>query len=116
MITTKGQRAAMKPSNITDGQVFDSSVNIKPCKVELVTEIKPSNGKSKMLGAIVLFPDVAKNEVTGEMEGRKHWISFDNLFTTSKELFDKFYDNATCEFVGLAHVGVKDGRVFLANA
>jgi len=110
MITTKGQRAAIKPSNTTDGPVFDSTVNIEACKVELVTEVKESKN-SKLLGAVLLFPK------TETREAKKYWLSFDHLIaSTPMELFNKFYDNVSNTYVGLTKVGVRDGKVFLANA
>jgi hypothetical protein len=109
-ISNKGARAAINPAISTDGIVFDKTVNIEPTKVELVTEVKES-AKAKLLGAILLFPK------TAEREAKKYWVSLDHLFANSPiELFNKFYDNVTNTYIGLAHVGVKDGRVFLANA
>ena len=114
MIQTKGQRPAITNNKLST--LLDKSINYEPVKVELVTEVKESQGKSKMLGAIVMFPGVVK-AADGKVEDRKHWISFDNLFTTAqKDLFAKFYDNDTATFLGLANVGVKGGQVFLANA
>lgn len=108
-MNNKGQRAAVKPANSTDGPVFDKSVNIEPVKVELATDIKESSN-AKLLGAVLLFPK------QGEREERKYWVSFDHLLTTSKELFGKFYDNASLTFVNACKVGVKGGTVFLAAA
>ena len=110
MITTKGQRPAIKPANSTDGIVFDKSVNIEPTKVELVTEVKESAAK-KLLGAVLLFPK------QGEREAKKYWVSFDHLLASAPaDMFAKFYDNVKQEYIGLARVGVKAGQVFLANA
>lgn len=114
MVTTKGQRPAIKNNKLST--LLDKNISYEAVKVELITEVKESKGESKMLGAIVLFPGVVKS-ADGKTEDRKHWISFDNLFTTDqKGLFAKFYDNATATFLGLANVGVKAGQPYLANA
>jgi hypothetical protein len=113
-ISFKGAREAKVNNELAT--LLDRNINYEPVKVELVTEIKESTGKSKMLGAILLFPSVAKNG--DKVEDRKHWISFDNLFTTTinKELFNKFYDNSKAMFLGLSKLGVKNGQAFLANS
>ncbi len=109
-ISNVGTRPAIKPSNTTDGPVFDSTVNIEPTKVELVTEVKES-AKQKLLGAVLLFPK------TEEREEKKYWVSFDHLgASTPIDLFNKFYNNTNCMFLGLTKVGVSNGRVYLANA
>lgn len=105
-----GERPAIVNNNLST--LIERDTNYSPVKVELVSEIRMSKTKTKMLGAILLFPEVATE---GDKKvNKKHWVSFDNLYTTSKDLFAKFYDNTSLSFVNSCKVGVKNGQPFLA--
>ena len=111
-ISKQGARAATVNNKLAT--LLDKSINYPAVKVELVSEVKES-AKTKMLGAIVSFPGVAEQD--GTVIDKKHYVSFDNLFTTSdKDLFSKFYDNTKAMFLGITKLGVRAGQPFLVQA
>lgn len=111
-ISNAGTRAAVNPKTITDGALWDKTVNIEPIVPELVSEIKES-AKAKLLGAVILFPK------TQDREAKRYWISFDHLYAAyqdNKELYSKWYDNEKKVFVGMCKLGVHEGNAFLVAA
>jgi hypothetical protein len=124
-VSNAGECPAVKPETMTDGVPFDRNVNIEPTKVELCSPIKKSQ-KGKLLGAVLNFVGGGEAKPDGTKEDFKMWTSFDHLFGSTKKttkvhgkqvnLFELFYDNVKCQFVGACKVGVKEGQWFLAEA